>query len=376
MMKGFKIRLYPTRDQEELLWIHIGASRFIYNYLVEVQTNRLLKGDKLLSCFDMQKLLKTIKVDFEWLYKVSNKTLEYICLDVYNAFKRFLTGISGYPKFKSKKHSKNRFPTRPDRVIFNGCFVSLEKLGKIKCSKSDYDFDIYSKKICNSRISYECGKWILSFTVNVENQDNKLNDFSMGIDLGIKNLAVVAYDDNSLVFKNINKSHKVRYVGRRIKILQRKISRKYEKNKCGKNYIKTHNIEKCENELRKLHYRLSNIRKDYIHKTTHKLVSLLPKRVVMETLNVRGMVKNKHLSKSVQDQCFNEFIRQMKYKCEFNGIEFIQANRFYPSSKLCSCCGTLKTNLKLSDRVYVCDECGSVLDRDLNAAINLMCYDD
>lgn len=198
----------------------------------------------------------------------------------------------------------------------------------------------------------------------------------MGIDLGVKELAVVAFDEESLVFHNINKSKKMKNLSKKLKHLQRGISRKYEDNRVGQKYKKTNNIMKEEMKLRKMHARIVNIRNNYIHQTTHSLVSLLPKRVVMEDLNVRGLMKNKHLSKAIQEQSFYEFIRQMKYKCEWRGIEFVQADRFYPSSKTCSTCGHVKSDLKLKDRTYICNECGTVIDRDYNAAVNLSRYVD
>ena len=140
-------------------------------------------------------------------------------------------------------------------------------------------------------------------------------------------------------------------------------------------YNKTNNIERCETKLRKLYERLSNIRTNYIHQSTSKLIKLLPRRVVMEDLNISGMMKNKHLSKAIQEQCLHEWIRQMRYKCEWSGIEFVQADRFYPSSKTCSNCGCVKRNLKLKDRTFVCDECGFTIDRDYQAALNLMRYE-
>ena len=206
-----------------------------------------------------------------------------------------------------------------------------------------------------------------------ENQAPHLTDMSMGIDLGIKDLAIAEYN-GQVVFHNINKSKKMKELREKQKHLQRSISRKYEANKQGKKYIKTKNIERLENKLRKLYYHISNIHQNYVHQCTHALVSLLPSRVVIEDLNIQGMMKNRHLARAIQEQCLSEFIRQMRYKCEWNGIEFVQANRFYPSSKTCSCCGNVKRDLKLSDRIYKCDICGLKIDRDYNAAINLSKY--
>lgn len=207
-----------------------------------------------------------------------------------------------------------------------------------------------------------------------ENQTLKLTDKSMGIDLGVKDLAVAEFNGHALIFHNINKSKRMRLLKRRLTRLQRSISRKYEQNKVGNKHVKTNNIVREETKLRKLYARISNIRGNYIHQTTHSLASLLPYRVVMEDLNVSDMMKNKHLSKAIAEQCFHEFIRQMQYKCEWNGIEFVQVDRFYPSSKTCSECGTINQSLKLSDRVYVCDACGLTIDRDYNAAVNLSRY--
>lgn len=208
-----------------------------------------------------------------------------------------------------------------------------------------------------------------------ENQTLLKNKYNMGIDLGIKDLAVVACGDKHYVFNNINKSLKVKKINRKIKELQRDISRKYvvSKQQYGC-YKKSNNIVKKENQLTKLHTKVANIRKNYIHQTTHFLVSLLPQRVVMEDLDITRMMQNRYLNQFIGEQCWYEFIRQMKYKCEWNDIEFIQVDTFYPSSKTCSVCGCVKNNLKLSDRTYVCKDCGNVIDRDLNAAINLMRY--
>lgn len=230
------------------------------------------------------------------------------------------------------------------------------------------------QKFSNPRVSFINYKWILSFGMECGNQAPRLTDKPMGIDLGVKDLAIAEFDGERLVYHNINKSRKVRMLNQKLKRVQRNISRKYEANRSGNRYIKTRNIECEEAKLRKFYTRITNIRTNYIHQTTHELISKRPCRVVMEDLNVTGMMKNRHLSKAIGEQCFNEFIRQMKYKCEWNGIEFVEVGRFYPSSKMCSNCGGIKHDLKLSDRVYRCESCGAVIDRDYNAAINLSRY--
>lgn len=374
MIKSFKIRIYPTKAQEALIWKHIGSCRYIWNWMLAKQKELYAAGEKHLSAFGMMKLLTPLKNDGEhgWLYDVSNASLQIVCRDLQQAYDKFFKRASGYPKFKSRKRNKLSYPVRQN-IWFSGNIVTIERLGKVKF-KTDFTFpEGVGHKFSNPRITYRNGKWILSFGIECENQTPKLTDVSMGIDLGIKDLAI-AECNGQIVFHNINKSKKMKELRKKQKHLQRSIARKYEANKQGKKYIKTKNIERLENKLRKLYCHISNIRQNYIHQCTHALVSLFPSRVVMEDLNIQGMMKNRHLARAIQEQCLYEFIRQMRYKCEWNGIEFIQADRFYPSSKTCSCCGNVKRDLKLSDRTYKCDICGLKIDRDYNAAINLSKY--
>lgn len=377
MIKGYKMRLYPTKEQEQLMWKHIGCCRYIWNWMLAYQKERYRNGEKHLSGFDMINLLKPLKNDgeYEWLYEVSNTSLQKVCRDLDGAYKEFFKKSRGYPKFKSKKRAKTSYPVNEERLHFiDKQFVQIQKLGRVRY-KTDFDLPIgRGHKFSNARITYVNGKWMLSFGMECENQTPQLNDSSMGIDLGVKDLAIAEFNGECFSFHNINKSKKMKELNKKITHLQRSISRKYEKNKQGNKYVKTNNIIREEEKLRKLYARITNIRHNYIHQTTHELISKLPCRVVMEDLNVSGMMKNRHLSKAIAEQCFYEFIRQMEYKCEWNGIEFIQADRFYPSSKTCSCCGCVKSDLKLSDRTYICECCGLVIDRDYNAAINLSRY--
>lgn len=379
MIKGFKIRIYPTKEQEKLIWKHIGACRFVWNYMLDLQIERHKNGEKHLSGFDMIKLLTPLKQNEEyvWLREVSNTSLQRTCSTLAEDYNGFFKMRSSFPRFKSRKRSKPSFPVCCEKFYFDDNTVQIQKLGRVKY-KSDFEFPQGREhKFSNVRISFINEKYMLSFGMECENQAPKLTDNVMGIDLGVKDLAVVACGDKQLVFHNINKSKQVRELKRKLRHTQRTISRKYEASKARTGrYEKTRNIEREENKLRKLHARLTNIRHNYLHQTTARLISMLPARVVMEDLNVTGMMKNKHLSKAIAEQCFYEFIRQMRYKCEWNGIEFIQAPRFYPSSKACSCCGSIKRDLKLSERTYVCPDCGFTIDRDLNAAINLSRYTD
>lgn len=378
MTKGFKIRIYPTKEQEQQMWQHIGACRYVWNYMLAYQQAAYERGEKHLSGFDMINLLKPLKNDgeHEWLYGISSASLQRTCRDLDEAYKRFFKKSAGFPKFKSRKRSKPSFPLREGdgRVWFEESIVHIPTIGKIKY-KTDFDLPFGRKnKFVNPRITFVGNKWMLSFGMECENQTFDLIDSSIGIDLGIKDLAVAAVNGERIVFHNINKSKKVRALKKQLKHVQRSISRKYEANRVGNKYIKTKNIEKEETKLQRIHAKLTNIRNNYIHQTTHDIVSMHFRRIIMEDLNVIGMMKNKHLSKAIQEQCFFEFIRQMKYKCEWNGIEFIQVDRYYPSSKTCSGCGNIKSDLKLKDRTYKCECCGLEIDRDFNAAVNLSKY--
>lgn len=378
MIKSFKIRLYPTKEQEQLMWKHIGSCRYIYNYMLAKQEELYQAGKKHLSHFDMINLLKPLKNDgeHEWLYEVSNTSLQRVCGDLNEAYQSFFKKKNKAPKFKSRKRSKPSFPIDAARLWFDeDNFAHIIKIGEVKF-RTDFNLPIGTgNKFMNPRVSNINGKWMLSFGMECESQAYELNDYNVGIDLGVKELAVVACNNKKLVFTNINKSKRVRSIKKSVIHLQRSISRKYEANRAGKKYVKTKNIEREETRLRKLYARLSNIRNNYIHQTTHMIIELLPTKVVMEDLNVKGMMKNRHLSKSIQEQCFYEFIRQMRYKCEWRGIKFLQVDRFYPSSRTCHSCGCIKNNLKLSDRIFVCDECWYTEDRDFNAALNLMSYE-
>ena len=311
---------------------------------------------------------------YKWLNEASNTKMVKSVRNLDKAFKSFFKTKIGYPKFKSKRKSKQSFYVRYDNLYFLEEKCNIEKIGKVKY-KTNYKIPQGRNviKFSNPYCSYDGKYWYLSFGIEVEENQTTLNkDLSIGIDLGVKDLAVVNVLDKPI--KNINKSKKVRKLKKRLKRLQRQVSRKYEANKQGNKFIKTNNIIKLEKRIKLIHRKLSNIRNNHIHQSTSKIIKLKPYRIVMENLNISGMMKNKHLSKAIAEQCFYEFIRQIKYKSKFNGIEFIQVDRFYPSSKKCSCCGNIKKDLKLKERTYICNECGNRIDRDLNASINLANY--
>ena len=242
----------------------------------------------------------------------------------------------------------------------NFCRVKLTERGKIPTDC----------KYTNPRIKFDGINWFITVGIEYEDSIDFPTNEGIGIDLGIKDLAICS-DKNK--YQNINKTQRIKKLEKRKRRLQRSISRRYEKNKKGVSYCKTSNIIKREKELLKLNHRLTNIRQNYLHQTTTEIVKREPSFICIEDLNVSGMMKNRHLSKAVQQQGFYEFRRQIEYKAKWNNISVVIADRFFPSSKLCSCCGSIKKDLKLSDRIYKC-ECGNVIDRDYQAALNLKMY--
>lgn len=376
MIKAIKVRLYPTEEQEKQMWKSAGTKRFAYNWTLTRQEENYKNGGKFIKDGDLRKeLTKLKKGELSWLYEVSNNVAKQAVKDACNAYKRFFKGEAEKPKFKSRKNSRISFYNDNVALEVKSDKVLIEKVGWVKLSKSN-SIPI-GVKYTRPTISYDNKYWFISVGVEQEINEVELTGESIGIDVGIKELAVVSSIEKP--FKNINKSKTIRKLEKKKKRLQRKLSRKYDRLKEGKTFKKgeklqkTNNIIKLEKQSKLVDRKLSNIRNNHIHQTTNAIVKTKPSRIVMETLNIKKMMKNKHLSKAIQEQCLYEFKRQMKYKCEWNGIEFVQADRFYPSSKLCSCCGKVKKDLKLSDRVYKCD-CGLVIDRDKNASINLANY--
>lgn len=310
---------------------------------------------------------------------VSNNVTKQAIKDAVDAYKKFFKGLSRAPRFKSRKRSTPSFYQDTAKIKFTDTHVKLEGFASSKKpNKQKLNWVRLAEhgriptdcKYTNPRITFDGLNWWISVGIETQGCTSGLAGDGIGIDLGIKDLAICS-DGNT--YKNINKSRKVKKLEKLKRRLQRSVSRKYVLNKKGGSYCKTRNIVKNEMRLLKVTHRLTNIRKDYISQTTTKIVNRKPRFIVIEDLNVSGMMKNRHLSKAVQNQGFYEFCRQLTYKCEDMGISLVIADRFFPSSKLCSCCGKIKTDLKLSDRIYRC-ECGNVIDRDFQASVNLKAY--
>ena len=329
----------------------------------------------------MRKQFTLHKQTNQWLYNISNDVTAQAIIDACLAYQRFFKKQSNFPKYKSRKKSKISFYQSGFKIKLSETHIKLEKIADSKRSNkqklnwiklSEANRIPFVDTYLNPRVTFDGLHWYVS--VGVEHPDDSVRvhtNQGIGIDLGIKDLAVCS--DNH-TYKNINKTDRVRKLEKQKRRKQRQISRKYILNKQGENYVKTKNIEKSELALLKLNHKLTNIRNDYIHKVTTDIVKREPSFIVIEDLKVSGMLKNKHLSKAVQEQSFYKFREILTYKAERAGIKLILADRFYPSSKMCSCCGTIKSDLKLSDRFFKCSSCGLEIDRDLNASLNLCRY--
>lgn len=369
MIMGKKVRLYPTKEHEQKLWKSVGTARFIYNWTIARQEENYINGGKFISDNDLRKEITILKKhNLNWLNEVSNNVAKQAVKDGCEAYKNFFKGFAGKPKFKSKKKSKNSFYNDTSKLKIKENSVLIEKVGWVSIKKNSIPMGC---KYANPRISFDGKYWFLSVSIEKNVIISDLTNESIGIDVGIKDLAICS---NGMIFKNINKTKSVKKLKKTLKRKQRQCSKKYEKNKKGKEYVKTKNIAKLEKQIKLIYRRLSNIRNNHLHQATIKIVKTKPSRIVMEALDIKEMMKNKHLSKSISEQKLYELKRQMKYKCKLYGIEFIEADKWYPSSKICSGCGHIKQKLSLSERSYICESCGCVIDRDFNASINLSRY--
>jgi len=383
MIKSIKVRLNPNNKQLTKLFQYAGCARFAYNWAISREQENHKQGNQFLSDNDLRKEFTQLKKlqEYKWLNEISNNVTKQAIKDACSAYKNFFKGQSKFPKFKSKKQSTPSFYQDNIQIQFTGTHVKVEKFSiSTKKNKQKLNWiKLYEKgkiptncKYLNPRFTYDGLYWYVSVSIEVDDDtENTLpSNEGIGIDLGLKDLAICS-DKN--IYKNINKTQRVKKLEKRKRRLQRSVSRRYNKNKKGDNYCKTSNIIKREKELLKTTKRLTNIRHDYIHQTTSEIIKRKPSFICIEDLNVSGMMKNRHLSKAVQQQGFYEFRRQIEYKAKWNNIPVIIADRFFPSSKMCSCCGNIKKDLKLSDRIYKC-ECGNIINRDFQASLNLKKY--
>ncbi len=389
MLVAKKVRLKPTPEQEILFFKSAGVARWAYNFFLS-ENERIYKeyvengntGKKNISEGDVRKYINNVlkPTTYFWLKEVGSNVMKQGVKDANIALQRYFKGKSDKPKYKSKRKTKPRFYVNYESLSKKQGGFQGEKIGFVKTTEPLPKL-LKGEKYSNPRINYDGKYWYLSVGYEVEEIQNNLTGESLGIDLGVKNLAICS---NEKTYKNINKTKKVKKLEKRLKREQRKLSRKIENNiqsyTSNRKLVYKISLKECKNIqkqnrlIKNVYRKLANIRQNYLHQTTSEIVKTKPSRIVMEDLNVKGMMKNRHLAKAIQQQCFGEFRKQIKYKAMWNNIPVIIADRFYPSSKLCSCCGNIKKDLKLSDRTYKCNVCGLVIDRDYNASINLANY--
>ena len=378
MKKAYKMEINPTDKQKSKIHRTIGVSRFIYNFYIARNKEIYEREGKFVSGMDYSKWLNNEYIpnnqEMKWIKEVSSKATKQAIMNGDKSFRDFFKKAKGFPKFKKKKNQdvKAYFPknNKTDWTIERHR-VKIPTLGWIRLK--EFGYIPVNSIVKSGTVSQKADRYYVS--ILVEETDIKIsnpNNAGVGIDLGIKEFAVCS---DGIKFKNINKTSTVKKVEKKLKREQRKLSRKYESLKIRNKNIKEgratrQNIQKQIIKVQKLHQRLTNIRTDYINKIVTSIIKQKPSYITIEDLNVKGMMKNKHLSKAIASQKFFEFKTKLTVKCKENHIELRIVDRFYPSSKTCSQCGKVKKDLKLSDRIYKCD-CGFTIDRDLNASINL-----
>lgn len=375
MLKSFKTEINPTTEQMKKINKTIGVCRFIYNFYIAHNKELYENGEKFMTWRDFSVWLNNEYLpnnpDKMWIKEVSTKSVIKSMENAYTAFSRFFKHKSGFPRFKKKNKSDVKMYFVKDgkaSCLSERHRIKVPTLGWVRLKEKGY---IPTSKdgfiVRSGTISCKAGRYYISVLVDIQKHNIGVNsDFGIGIDFGLKNLAICS--DGS-TYNNINKTHNVRKVEKSLKREQRKLSRKIVSIKKGESTLK--NFVKQRLKVQKLYQRLTNIRTDYINKTISKIVKTKPSYIVIEDLNVSGMMKNRHLSKAVVCQKFFEFRTKLVNKCKENNIELRVVDRWYPSSKTCHNCGHIKKDLKLSDRTYSCSECGYVEDRDINASLNL-----
>ena len=377
MLKSFKTEINPTAEQKIKINKTIGTCRYIYNFYLSHNKALHDKGEKFMTGKSFSVWLNNSYIpnnpDKAWIKEVSSKAVKKSIEDGCTAFTRFFRHQSAFPNFKKKSRSDVKMYFVRNNTKDCACErhrINIPTLGWVRIKEKGYIPTTKDGwKIKSGTVSVKADRYYVSALVEIPDTEIvKSSNAGIGIDLGLKDLAIVS---NGKTYKNINKSARVRNLEKQLRREQRCLSRKYENLKKTKKGESTQrNIQKQRLKVQKLHHKIDNIRTDYINKTIAEIVKTKPSYITIEDLNVSGMMKNQHLSKAVASQKFYEFRAKLKAKCDDNGIELRVVDRWYPSSKICHCCGNIKKDLKLSDRVYRC-KCGYVENRDFNASLNL-----
>ena len=375
MLKSFKTEINPTPEQKVRINKTIGTCRYVYNFYLDYNKCLHDKGEKFMTGKSFSVWLNNEYIpnnpDKIWIKEVSSKAVKKSIENGCTAFTRFFKHQSGFPKFKKKGKSDAKMyfvKNNPKDCACERHRLNIPTLGWVKLKEKGYIPTTKDGwKIKSGTVSVRAGRYYVS--VLVEMPDTKVANNSgegIGIDLGLKDLAIVS---SGKTYRNINKSARIRELEKQLRRAQRCLARKYEEFKKGGSTQRA-NIQKQRLKVQKLHQRLDNIRTDYVNKVIAETVKTKPSYIAIEDLNVSGMMKNRHLSKAIASQKFYEFRAKLKTKCDDNGIELRIVDSWYPSSKMCHCCGHVSKDLKLSDRIYRC-ACGYIADRDFNASLNL-----
>ncbi|MEK5079695.1 transposase [Solibacillus sp. FSL W7-1436] len=376
MKKAFKTEIILSTTQRQKINQTIGTCRYVYNLYVSTAQKYYKETGKHLSGYDFSKWLNniySIKQD-TWIKEVSSKAVKQAIMNGDRAFKNFFKGIAKFPQYKKKKnqHVKAYFPkNNKTDLLVERHRIKVPTIGWVRLK--EYGYIPTNATVNSCTISQQANRYYISVLCEVDSApiECMAKQDGIGIDIGLKEFAVCSHHE---VFPNINKTAKIKKLEKRLKLQQRRLSRSYEQNKkrkVGESCYK--NRQKQLIRLQKLHARLKNIRQEYVRFVVNKLVKAKPAYITIEDLNVQSMLKNRHLSKAIAQQNIYTFKLWLLAKCREHGIELRQVSRFYPSSKLCSCCGAKKKKLSLSERVFVCDNCQVERDRDFNACLNLKC---
>ena len=375
LLKSFKTEINPSEEQKVRIYKTIGTCRFIYNFYLSHNKELYDKGEKFMSSNKFRLWLNNEFLpdnpDKMWIKEAYSKAVTQAVNHAQTAFKKFFDHKTAFPRFKKKGKSDVKMyfvRNNPKDCRCERHRIHIPSLGWIRIKEKGYIPTTKDGYIIKSgTVSIKAGRFYVSALVEVP--DRKITEpfnEGIGIDLGLKEFAVVS---NGRIYKNINRSARIRKLEKQLIREQRRLSRKYEDLKKGETTQKA-NIQKQKRKVQKLHQRIQNIRTDYMNKIIAEIVKTKPSYITIENLNVKGMMKNRHLSKAVASQKFYEFRRKLQAKCTEKGMELRIADRWYPSSKKFHCCGCINKELKLSDRIYRCG-CGYVEDRDFNAALNL-----
>ena len=382
MLKAYKTEIFPTPEQKQIIHKTIGVCRFVYNFYLAYSKKIYEKAGKYVSGYEFSKWLNNEYLpqnpEFLWIQEVSSKSVKQSIMNAQRAFKNFFEHRARFPRWKKKRNSDVKmYFVRNGKEQPISCErhrIKIPTLDWVRLKEKGYiPINSETHIIKSGTVSMKAGRYYVSVLVEEPKPEKPvLNDFGIGVDLGVKKFAVCS---DGRFFTNINKSARIRKLEKSLKRQQRKLSRKYESLKKLTNNLKgeatRQNIRKQTLKVQRLHHRLDCIRTNYLSKVISELVKTKPMWITLENLNIRGMMKNRHLSKAIAQQKFFQFRTKLTAKCKVYGIELRLVERFYPSSRLCHQCGCVKTDLKLFDRIYTCSECGYTADRDFNASLNL-----